>query len=167
MHPSQEAILKRIKCQLLDTVTTPPPEHVLDRLMGFYEPPATFKALSKLPRPDATAVAQIQSGHCPLNAYLYRFKASDTPNCELCRQQEDVCHLLTSCRKFVGIQRTLFNAARKKKTRPNQTHLLTNPALFKDVGTFVRRSFRFYKERHRRFIKAQPPRPALPLFQTH
>ena len=118
----------------------PPPKRVLDQLMGFFNPLATFKALSKLNRPDATAVAQIRSGHCPLNAYLHRFKASDTPNCDLCKQRDNVDHLLTNCRKFVGLQRTLFNAAKKHKTQTNRVHLLTDPSMFKELGHFVRKS---------------------------
>lgn len=154
VSPCQDTVKKHIKHQLSDTISATPPSHILDRLMGFYNPPATYKALSKLTRPDATAVAQIRSGHCPLNTYLYRFKASDTPNCELCRKHEDVCHLLTTCKKFVGIRRTLFNTARKKKIRTNGTQLLTNQELFKDLGNFVRQSFWFYKARHQHFFKA-------------
>lgn len=138
--PNPAAIAKRIKQQLLAAASKPPPKPVLDRLMGFYAPEATFKALAKLPGADATAVAQILSGHCPLNAYLFRFKASDTPNCNLCKQQEDVCHLLTACRKFVGLRRALFNAAKKENTPANRVHLLTNPKLFEPLANFARRS---------------------------
>lgn len=166
-RPSQDTVLRRIKQQLQDTITGAPPKHVLDRLMGFYNPLTTYKALSKLPRSEATAVAQLRSGHCPLNAYLHRFKALDTMNCDLCKQKEDVCHLLTSCKKFVGIRQTLFNAARKKKTSTNRITLLTTPALFKDLGNFVRQSFRLYKARHKRYIKPGPPPPRRPRPNLH
>lgn len=153
--PNPQAVSKKIQLQLAKSITSTPPKHTLDRLMGFYDPVTTCKALMKLPRPEASAVAQLRSGHCPLNAYLHRFKASDTPNCDLCNQREDVCHLLTTCRKFVGIRHALFNAAKKKKTNTNRTDLLTNPNVFEDLGVFVRKSFRFYKARHRRFIRPQ------------
>lgn len=47
--PNPTAVLKKIKEQLFRAVTTAPPQPVLDRLMDFYDPEATFKALSKLP----------------------------------------------------------------------------------------------------------------------
>lgn len=128
-------ISKKIKQQLASSVaSTPPfPKHTLDRLMGFYNPVATYKALAKLPRPEATAVAQLLSGHCPLNAYLHRFKASDNPDCNLCNQHEDVCHLLTACRKFVGIRRALFNTTKRK---PRQT-VSTSPPIWKSLNTWA------------------------------
>lgn len=89
-----------------------------------------------------------------MNAYLFRFEASDSPNCELCKQHEDVCHLLTTCKKFVGLRRNLYNAARRLKVRTNRAQLVTNPKLFGALADYVRRSHRFYKARHRRFIKA-------------
>lgn len=160
--PNPTAVLKKIKAQLLRAATAPPPQPILDRLMGFYDPEATFKALSKLPRADATAVAQIRAGHCPMNAYLFRFKAADPPNCDLCKQSEDVCHLLTTCKKFVGLRRNLYNAARKLKTRTSRAHLVTNPKLFGALSDYVRRSHRFYKARHKRFVKTPTANPQQP-----
>lgn len=159
-EPNPSAVLKRIKQKLLEAAAAIPPQPVMDRLMGVFEPEATYKALAKLSRADATAVAQVRSGHCPLNAYLFRFKASDTPNCDLCGQRDDVCHLLTTCRKFIGLRRALFNSARKLKTPANRAHLLTNPKIFKALADFIRKSHRFYKARHRRYIKTtEQPRP--------
>lgn len=148
--PQPDAILKKIKQQLADTITAPPPRRVLDRLMGSFDPPATYKALSKLKRPDATAISQIRSGHFPLNAYLHRFKAADTPNCDLCKQRDNVGHLLTNCRKFVGLRQKLFKAAKQNKTSTNRIHLLTSPSMFEELSNFVRKSHKFYKARHRR-----------------
>lgn len=121
--------------------------------MGAYDPKLAYKSLAKLSGADATAVAQARSGHCPLNAYLFRFKALDTPNCDLCGQHEDICHLLTICRKFVGLRRALFKSAKNMKISPNRAHLLTNPEIFKALTNFIRRSHRFYRARHRRYIK--------------
>lgn len=153
--PNPPAILKRIKEQLAQTARTPPSREELTRLLGRFNPEATYKALCKLPRPEATMVAQLRSGHCPLNDYLHRFKAVDSPKCKLCKQCETVDHLLLQCRKFAGLRRVLLTEARKQSTAPNRTQLLTNPDLFEAVATFVRRSFRFYKARHRRYA---PPR---------
>lgn len=160
--PQPGAVLQRIKRQLQETITATPPKLVLDRLMGFFNPLATYKALSKLKRLDATVVVQIRSGHCPLDAYLHRFKAAETPNCNLCRQRDNICHLLTNCRNFVGLGRNPFKVAKKNKIHTNRTNLLTNSAMFKELGNFVRKSHRFHKARHCRFIKAQPLRPPPP-----
>lgn len=150
--PHPPAILKRIKDQVARAATTTPSQEVLTRLMGKFNPDATFKALCKLSRPDATFVAQIHSGHCPLNSYLHRFQAAESPKCDLCKQIENVDHLLLQCRKFVGLRRDLFKAARQASTAANRAQLLTNPALFPALADFGRKSFRFYKARHRRFI---------------
>lgn len=154
--PHPPAILKQIKEQEAEAARTPPSQPELTRLLGKFNPVETFKALCKLPRPDATLVAQIRSGHCPLNSYLFRFKAVESPLCDLCRQVEDVDHFLTQCRKFIGLRRDLFKAAKASSTAPNRTQLLTNPKLFGALANYGRQSFRFYKARHRRHVPRRP-----------
>lgn len=61
--PQPDVILEKIKQQLSNTITALPPKRVPEHLMGFFDPPATYKVLSKHKQPDATAVAQIHSGH--------------------------------------------------------------------------------------------------------
>lgn len=101
--PNPPAILKRIKEQLAAAARSPPSSSELTRLLGKFNPQETLKALCKLPRSDATFVAQIRLGHCPLNSYLHRFRAVDSPKCDLCDQVEDVDHFLLQCKKFTGI----------------------------------------------------------------
>lgn len=156
--PNPPAILRRIKEQLMRATRTPPPQEVLTRLLGKFNPEETYKALRKLSRPDATLVAQIRSGHCPLNSYLHRFKAVESPNCDLCKQVESVDHLLLQCRKFAGLRRELIKAAQAASTAANRTQILTNPALFPALADFGRRTFRFYKARYRRQAPRQPIR---------
>lgn len=158
--PHPPAILKRIKEQVAEAARTTPSTEVLVRLMGKFNPEDTFKALCKLSRPDATFVAQIRSGHCPLNGYLNRFQAADSPACELCNQAETVDHLLLQCRRFVGLRRRLFKAAKQASTATNRAQLLTNPSLFTALADFGRRSHQFYKARHRRFIPNSQQRQA-------
>lgn len=43
----------------------------LRRLLNFYHPEKSVAALRKLTRPDATLVAQLRAGHCPLNVFLH------------------------------------------------------------------------------------------------
>lgn len=143
LQPNPTSVRKKIKDQLREAALVPPSSEMLRRLMNTFNPADTFKALCKLPRPDATLVAKLCSGHCPLNAYLHRLKVVDSPNCDLCQQVETVDHFLTSCRKFAGLRRRLFNKARLKSTAPNHSQLLKNPKLFKAVADYGRQTFRF------------------------
>lgn len=135
----------------------PPTQEVLRRLMGSFNPQETFRALSKLPRPAATFVAQLRSGHCPLNGYLHRFKAADPPNCDLCQQTETTDHYLLTCRKYTGLRRELFDQARKAAVPTNRTGLLTCPKAYQPLADFGRKTFRFYRARYK-----PSHRPALP-----
>lgn len=78
--PHPPAILKKIKEQVVEAKRSPPTHPELTRLLGTFNPEETLKALTKLSRPDTTFVAQIRAGHCPLNGYLHRFKAADSPD---------------------------------------------------------------------------------------
>ena len=50
------------------------------------------------PRPMATTFAQLRTGHCGLNQYLWRFKKVDSAECGKCGyQKETVEHFLTEC----------------------------------------------------------------------
>lgn len=60
--PSPEAVLQKTKNQLLMASTAPPSEAITTRLMGTHNPEDRYKALAKLTRPDAAAVAQIRAG---------------------------------------------------------------------------------------------------------
>lgn len=155
--PDPTSTKNRIKSQLKEAKNTPPPKPVLDRLLGSFNPAKTYNTLCKLSRPDATFIAQVRAGHCPLNGYLFRFKAADTPNCDVCSQKEEVDHLLTVCKKFPGLRKTLFNRARILKTQPTRKGLLTNPSSYKDVAAFGRQTFRFYRARIKKHIHRPEP----------
>lgn len=154
--PDPTATRASIKAKLKASTTAPPTKEVLTRLLGHFDPTKTYAALCKLTRPDETLVAQLRAGHCPLNSYLFRFKASDSPNCDVCSQVEDVDHLLTSCKKFAGLRRTLCNSARLLKVQQTRKGLLTSPEAYPDVATFGRKSYRFYRARFKRHIPVKP-----------
>lgn len=120
----------------------------LRRLLNTFNPAETYKALTKLTRPNTSFVAQLRAGHCPLNSYLFRFKAVDSPLCTVCGQKETVEHYLLLCRKFVGLRRRLFKAATKLNIPRTRQALLTNPKIFQALADFGRGSFRFYKSRY-------------------
>lgn len=150
--PNPASTKTRIKAQLRAAASIIPPKLVVDRLLGSFDPVKTYSALCKLSRPDATFIAKVRAGHCPLNGYLFRFKAANTPNCDVCSQKEDVDHLLTVCRKFAGLQKVLFGKARTLKVQPTRKGLLTNPSAYQDVANFGRQTFRFYRARFKRHI---------------
>lgn len=138
----------------------------LRRLFNLYQPSETYKALSKLSRPNATIVTQLRSGHCPLNAYLHRFKAADTAQCNLCGQKETVEHFLLTCRKFIGLRRRLLKTAKHLKIPPTRQSLLSNPKIFQALADYGRGSFRSYKSRYPKTgpippLRAPPP-PSIP-----
>jgi hypothetical protein len=52
-------------------------------------------------RKSAAMLAQLRSGHCGLNHYLWRFKKVESSNCEGCGyERETVEHFLLECPKF-------------------------------------------------------------------
>lgn len=150
--PKPSTVRAQIKAQLKEAATMLPSADALTRLMKTFNPAKNFAALCKLPQPDTTFIARVRSGHCPLNSILFRFRASNTPNCNVCSQVEDIDHLLTVCIKFAGLQRKLLNKARLKNTPPNQTGLLTSPGTSQAVATFGRNTFRFYRVKFKRHI---------------
>lgn len=108
----------------------------LHRIHNSFQPAETYKALSKLAWPDTTMVAHLRSGHCPLNAYLFRFRVADSPHCALGGNKETIEHFLLTCRKFVGLHRRLFKAASKVKIPHTRQALLSDPRMFQSLADF-------------------------------
>ncbi|KAH9809049.1 hypothetical protein DFH28DRAFT_1191756 [Melampsora americana] len=121
--PVTTVFQKKIRAKLKAVADAAPSAQSLIRLMGVHNPGDTYPSLYKLNRADATFVTLICSGHCPLNNYLFCFKRSDTPDCDLCLQTTNIDHLLTSCRRYI--------AASKEKVALNQVAIPKNPKVFK------------------------------------
>jgi len=75
-------------------------------------PSPNFRKMSaKLTRRQASALIQLRTGHVPLQAYLHRFKLSDTPECLTCGDEpETVTHYLMHCRTHERQRRRLRRA---------------------------------------------------------
>lgn len=131
----------------------------LRRLLNSYTPEKSVAALRKLTRPDATLVAQIRAGHCPLNAVLHRIGVTDDPNCSLCLQPETVEHFLLTCRKFTGLRHRLLRAATKLKILRRRQDLLADPRLYQLMADYGCKTFRFYKSRYPKERHTAPSRP--------
>jgi len=72
------------------------------------EGPSLYKGMH---RPMATTLAQLRTGHCRLNQYLWRFKKVDNADCDKCGyQRETVEHFLTECPAYYGVRRDLEKA---------------------------------------------------------
>jgi len=65
-------------------------------------PSSNFRMIpAKLTRRQASILIQLCTGHAPLQAYLHRFKLSDTPECLACNDEpETVTHYLAHCRTY-------------------------------------------------------------------
>jgi len=66
------------------------------------------KINNALSRPQASLLTQLQTGHVPLNSYLYRIKKSGTRRCESCwavgqiETVETVVHYLFECQAYTA-----------------------------------------------------------------
>ena len=75
-------------------------------------PSSDFRTISaKLTRRQASILIQLRTGHVPLQAYLHRFKLSDTPECPTCSDEpETVTHYLVHCHTYDRQRRRLQRA---------------------------------------------------------
>ena len=111
--------------------------------------PRFLKQISNpnLSRKLASLIAQLATSHVPLNAYLYKFKLVDKPQCPACGDsKEDMDHFLLKCPAYAHERWALSQSAKKKKK------LLTIEALFSDqdltvpLANFVKATHRFSQQ---------------------
>ncbi|KAG0144768.1 hypothetical protein CROQUDRAFT_94692 [Cronartium quercuum f. sp. fusiforme G11] len=78
----------------------------------------------------ATVASQCWQGprDSPLLTFLYRIKAVDSPDCELCRQPETVEHYLLLCRRYQGIRRDLPTTSASPSASTGQNTESTSPS---------------------------------------
>jgi len=72
-------------------------------------PSPAFRQLSKkLTRSQTSIIAQLRTGHIPLQSYLHRFKLTESPICPGCEEEpETVMHYLKVCREHGEARRAL------------------------------------------------------------
>ncbi|MBW0481160.1 hypothetical protein O181_020875, partial [Austropuccinia psidii MF-1] len=74
--------------------------------ISFKTPPKLIsRALDLLEKGPAATIHQLQSGHVPLNNYLYRIKRVDSPTCQHCDKRETPLHYLITCPAFTKQQK--------------------------------------------------------------
>ena len=67
-----------------------------------------MKITAKLTKSQASILAQLRTGHVPLQAYLHRFKLADTPICPSCRTEpESITHYMLYCTTYTAQRRRL------------------------------------------------------------
>ncbi|KAG0147852.1 hypothetical protein CROQUDRAFT_8688, partial [Cronartium quercuum f. sp. fusiforme G11] len=168
---SLASIRQRIKAKLKAASLTPTPPTdskrvaatnalpTLRRLRDHYDPPGTRRALAALPRPEASAIAQLRAGHSPLLTFLYRIGTVGSPNCELCGSPETTEHFLLLCRRYRGIRKALIKELERLKIPRRTQNILTNPLAYQPLATYIRLSYRFYRARHLRQNPTQHGQP--------
>ena len=66
---------------------------------GTKEGPEVYNQVEN--RASSALLAQLRTGHCGLNHYLWRFKKADSAKCDMCGYQEEtVEHFLVKCPSF-------------------------------------------------------------------
>lgn len=74
----------------------------------------TRQLYDSLTRPEAQLIAQLRTGKCRLNSYLYRINAVESNLCDLCRVPETVRHFLVECARWTAERAEHIQAATKR-----------------------------------------------------
>ncbi|KAG0152427.1 hypothetical protein CROQUDRAFT_17701, partial [Cronartium quercuum f. sp. fusiforme G11] len=103
-------------------------------------------ALNNLEKGQAAAIFQLQTGHCLLNAYLYRFKKSPTKLCRGCGVPETVAHFILYCTRYQTQRRKFRAKVKAEKLRINFNKvdsILDDPSVLPFLAQFVLETGRF------------------------
>lgn len=110
----------------------------MTKVPGTTEGPSLYKGM---PRPAAATLAQLRTGHCGLNQYLWRFKKADDAACGECGyQKETVEHFLTECPAYHGERKDLEEAVGPEAM--TVAFLLGNRSAVKATMEFVKKTGR-------------------------
>ena len=111
--------------------------------------PRFLKRISNpsLSRKLVSLIAQLATSHVPLNAYLYKFKLVDKPQCPACGgSKEDVDHFLLKCPAYAHERWALAQSAKKKKKLLTIETLFSNQELTIPLANFVKATHRFSQQ---------------------
>src|SRR5947207_12439867 len=86
-------------------------------------------------RNSATKIAQLRTGHCGLNRYLYRFDIKNTSYYHYKYKKETMKHYLLECRKFREQRKKLRKEVEIAKMRV--ARLLGNTKLIKHTLEYI------------------------------
>ena len=86
-------------------------------------------------RKAASMLAQLHTGHCPLNAYLHRFKKALSPYCQCQCQRETVQHYILECKQYRDERKWLEQKAGHHNMKLRV--ILGNPKFINHVAKYV------------------------------
>jgi hypothetical protein len=92
-------------------------------------------------RESATRLAQLQMGHCGLQAYLHHFKKADDVHCKCGEGYETIEHYLLACSRYLEQRKLLHENTSTGQMRVKT--LLSDMKLVNHTMDFVRSTGRF------------------------
>ena len=105
-------------------------------------PSAAFQKLIRdIPRRHASILAQLRTGHIPLNKHLHRIGRAASPTCPVCEGgQESVLHFLVSCPAHEPFRRHLRKALKRHASSVNV--LLNDPEAIRPLFRYINKTGR-------------------------
>ena len=88
-----------------------------------------------------STIAQLRTGHCPLNKYAHKFRLKETPYCDCGYGQETVQHFLLECPRFKEQRNELRRRARAGGMRLD--YLLGDPGMIRYTMEYIKSTGRF------------------------
>ena len=102
--------------------------------------PKLHNSVSK--RRHLTMIAQLRTGHCPINKVLYRMEKRNNPACECNRAHETIHHYLLKCELF---ERQTDKLRRKVGAQGMRVEkILGNPKMIGSTIQYIKNTDRFY-----------------------
>jgi hypothetical protein len=99
--------------------------------------------ITKLYHRQSAIIAQLQTGHIPLNQHLFHICCSETPSCPHCGgiTVESIHHYLFICPHYQNERHTLHHKLKRKAA--SLSYLLSNPAATEPLLKFIHAMKRF------------------------
>jgi hypothetical protein len=105
--------------------------------------PKFLRLVNDLDRHQSSLIAQLRTGHIPLNQHLFRIRRSETPTCPHCKgiTVESVRHYLLICPHYQHERHILRQKLKRKAD--SIPFLLTKPEAIKPLLGYIHATKRF------------------------
>lgn len=115
-----------------------------------------LKLVDNLDRRQSAIIAQLRTGHTPLNQHLFRIRRSETPSCPHCQDitVETVEHFLFICPHYQHERHIIRRKLRRKAE--SLPYLLSSPEAVKPLIRYIHATKRFQTQ----YKSARHPPPA-------
>ena len=112
--------------------------------LGTVKKSVSRDSLYNTSRKYETIFSQLRLGLTSLNKYLFRIGREDSPECEICQQDETVEHYLLKCRRFTSERTTMLNSLPPNSNPVSLSTLLLGEAVTtRSVEEYIRVTKRF------------------------